>query len=64
MFINGTLGKIRHSKPHILNNRLGLSLEYTETKVFSQLMVVTERGKRFLISQNTARPLKIEGIFQ
>lgn len=48
---------MRHSKPHILNNKLGLSFEYTDTNVFSQLIVVTERGKRFLISQNTARPL-------
>lgn len=48
---------MRHSKPLMLNSRLGLSLEYTDTKVLSQPMVVTERGSRFLMSQKTARPL-------
>lgn len=42
----------------MLKSKLGLSFEYTETKVLSQLTVVTDRGKRFLMSQNTARPLK------
>ena len=51
------LGRMRHSKPHMLNSKLGLSLLYTDTKLLSQLMVVTERGRRFLMSQNTARPL-------
>lgn len=52
-----TFGRIRHSKPLMLNNKLGLSLEYTLTKLFSHCMVVVERGSLFLISQNTARPL-------
>ena len=49
-------GKILHSNPPILNKRLGLSLLYTETKLSSHFNVVIERGSRFLISQNTARP--------
>ena len=53
------LGRTRHSKPHMLNRRLGLSLLYTDTKLLSHWMVVTERGKRFWMSQNTARPLKM-----
>lgn len=52
-----TLGRMRHSKPLILNSKLGLSLEYTLTKLFSHWIVVVERGNLFLISQNTARPL-------
>ena len=51
------LGRMRHSKPHMLKSKLGLSLLYTDTKLLSQLMVVTDRGRRFLMSQNTARPL-------
>lgn len=50
------LGKMRHSKPHMLKRRFGLSLLYTDTKLSSQLSVVTDLGKRFLMSQNTARP--------
>ncbi len=53
------LGRIRHSKPHMLNSRFGLSLLYTDTKLFSHCTVVTERGSRFLMSQNTARPLQV-----
>ena len=49
-------GRMRHSKPDMLNSRLGLSLLYTETKLLSQVRVVTDRGRRFLMSQNTARP--------
>lgn len=48
---------MRHSKPHMLKRRFGLSLLYTDTKLFSHWTVVTERGSRFLMSQNTARPL-------
>lgn len=51
-------GRMRHSKPHMLKRRLGLSLLYTETKLSSQRMDVTDRGRRFLMSQNTARPLE------
>lgn len=51
------LGRIRHSKPHMLKRRLGLSLLYTETKLSSHRIEVTDRGSRFLMSQNTARPL-------
>lgn len=50
------LGKIRHSKPHMLNRRFGLSLLYTDTKLSSQFSVVTDLGRRFFMSQNTARP--------
>jgi hypothetical protein len=53
-----TLGRIRHSKPLILNSKFGLSLEYTLTKLFSHWMVVVDRGSLFFMSQNTARPLK------
>ena len=52
-----TFGKILHSNPHMLKRRLGLSLEYTLTKLFSHWIVVTDLGRRFLMSQNTARPL-------
>ena len=51
------LGWTRQSKPHMLKRRLGLSLLYTETKLTSHATVVMERGRRFLISQKTARPL-------
>lgn len=44
------------SKPLMLKSRFGLSLEYTLTKESSHSMVVTERGSRFLMSQNVARP--------
>lgn len=54
-----TFGKMRHSNPPILNNKFGLSLEYTLTKLFSHSTVVIDLGNLFLISQNTARPLKI-----
>ena len=54
------LGRMRHSNPHMLNSRLGLSLLYTDTKLFSHWTVVTDRGNRFLMSQNTARPLYIK----
>uniref|UniRef100_A0A2M4B1T5 Putative secreted protein n=1 Tax=Anopheles triannulatus TaxID=58253 RepID=A0A2M4B1T5_9DIPT len=50
------LGRMRHSKPLMLNSRFGLSFEYTDTNVLSHWTVVTERGNRFLMSQNTARP--------
>jgi hypothetical protein len=43
----------RTSKPAILKRRLGLSLEYTDTKLLSHSNVVRERGKRFFMSQNT-----------
>ena len=49
---------MRQSKPHMLKRRLGLSLLYTETKLSSQTTVVMERGRRFLMSQKTARPLR------
>jgi hypothetical protein len=51
-------GKIRHSNPHMLNNKLGLSLLYTDTKLPSHCIVVTDLGSRFFMSQKTARPLK------
>ena len=50
------LGMIRTSKPHMLNSKLGLSREYTETNPLSHSSVVTDRGSRFLMSQNTALP--------
>ena len=50
------LGRMRHSKPLMLNSRLGLSLLYTDTKLLSHSSVVTERGSLFLMSQKTARP--------
>ncbi len=53
-------GRMRHSKPHMLKRRFGLSLLYTDTKLFSHCMVVTDRGRRFLMSQKTARPLATE----
>mmetsp|Transcript_20098 Transcript_20098/g.58314 ORF Transcript_20098/g.58314 Transcript_20098/m.58314 type:complete len:256 (-) Transcript_20098:3416-4183(-) len=49
-------GKMRTSKPHILKSTFGLSLEYTDAKELSQTNVVTLLGKRFCISQKTARP--------
>lgn len=52
------LGRMRHSKPHMLKSKLGLSLLYTDTKLFSHSVVVTDRGRRFFMSQNTARPLQ------
>ena len=55
-----TLGRMRHSKPLMLKSKFGLSLEYTLTKLFSHWMVVVERGSLFLMSQNTARPLRKE----
>lgn len=55
-------GKILHSNPLILNNKLGLSLLYTLTKLFSHCIVVVDRGNRFLMSQNTARPLKMTNL--
>jgi len=33
-------------------------LLYTDTKLFSHSVVVTDRGRRFFMSQNTARPLQ------
>ena len=50
------LGRILHSNPDMLNSKLGLSLLYTLTKELLQRTVVTDRGSRFFISQNTARP--------
>lgn len=50
------LGRMRTSKPHMENSRLGLSLLYTDTKELSQSIVVTLLGSRFLRSQKTARP--------
>ena len=50
------LGMIRTSNPHMLNNKLGLSREYTETNPLSHSKEVSERGSRFLMSQNVARP--------
>lgn len=49
-------GRILNSKPHIEKSKLGLSLEYTDTKEFSQLMVVIHRGSLFLISQKALLP--------
>ena len=40
----------------MLKSRLGLSLEYTLTKLLSHSKVVKLRGKRFFMSQKTARP--------
>lgn len=37
-------------------SRLGLSLLYTLTKLLAHSKVVMERGRRFFMSQNTARP--------
>ena len=50
------LGMIRTSNPHMLNKRLGLSREYTETNPLSHSKEVRLRGSRFLMSQNVARP--------
>lgn len=47
---------MRISNPHILNSKLGLSLEYTDTNEFSQWIVVKHRGSLFLIYQNADRP--------
>lgn len=41
-----------------VEQQVGVVLAYTDTKLFSHCTVVTERGKRFLMSQNTARPLE------
>ncbi|OMH82498.1 hypothetical protein AX774_g4025 [Zancudomyces culisetae] len=50
-------GKILTSNPPISNNKLGLSAEYTHTNVSTpHSIVVSERGNRFRISQNVARP--------
>ena len=49
-------GRMRHSKPHMLKSKLGLSLEYSEPKVSSHWMVLTERRSIFLISQKTDLP--------
>lgn len=37
-----TLGRMRTSKPHMLNSKLGLSLLYTLTKLLSQSRVVRD----------------------
>ena len=50
------LGLMRTSKPHMSKSRLGLSLLYTLTKLLLHSNVVCDRGKRFLMSQKTARP--------
>mmetsp|Transcript_39079 Transcript_39079/g.93741 ORF Transcript_39079/g.93741 Transcript_39079/m.93741 type:complete len:225 (-) Transcript_39079:513-1187(-) len=51
-----TLGMIRTSNPHMLKSRFGLSREYTETNPLSHSSVVSDRGSRFRMSQNTALP--------
>ena len=51
-----TRGMIRTSNPHMLNSRLGLSLEYTLTNPLFHSREVSDRGRRFFMSQNTARP--------
>jgi len=38
------------------NNKFGLSLLYTETKLFYHYKVVIDLGNLFLISQKTALP--------
>ena len=43
-------------RPPMLNSKLGLSFEYTETKEFSHSHVVKARGNRFWTSQKTALP--------
>mmetsp|Transcript_83297 Transcript_83297/g.257493 ORF Transcript_83297/g.257493 Transcript_83297/m.257493 type:complete len:256 (+) Transcript_83297:2353-3120(+) len=49
-------GRMRTSKPHMLNRTFGLSFEYTDAKELSQTRFVTLRGSLFCISQNTALP--------
>ena len=44
------------SNPHMLNSKFGLSFENTEQNPLSHSNVVNDRGKRFFMSQNTARP--------
>ena len=51
-----TFGRMRTSKPHMSNSRFGLSREYTHTNDRSHSTVVSDRGRRLFMFQNTARP--------